>query len=126
MDKRHERRIKIVQNLYAKSFQGEAHITYPNMEEKEVSDSILANKESLDEHISTNAPKYPLDKIAKIDLSILRLALYELLISKQEPVKVVINEAVELAKEMGNERSYAFINAVLGSILKTIQPAEEV
>jgi len=126
VDKRHERRIQIVQNLYAKSFQGEEHITYPNMEEKEVSDLILANKESLDEYISTNAPKYPLDKIAKIDLSILRLALYELLINRQEPVKVVINEAVELAKEMGNERSYAFINAVLGSILKTIQPTEEV
>jgi len=52
-------------------------------------------------------------------LSILRLAVFELLIDKKEPTKVVINEAVEIAKELGNERSFAFINAVLGSINTT-------
>jgi len=77
---------------------------------------IISHLDQIDHHIQKHAPKYPLDKIAKIDKSILRLAIYELMVEKKEPVKVVINEAIELAKELGNERSYAFINAVLGSI----------
>ena len=57
------------------------------------------------------------DQIAKADLAILRLAIYELMIERQEPPKVIINEAVDLAKEMGSDRSFAFVNAVLGAIV---------
>jgi N utilization substance protein B len=49
-------------------------------------------------------------------MAILQLAIYELLIEKKEPPKVIIDEAVELAKEFGSEKSYAFVNAVLGKV----------
>ena len=121
VDSRHEKRIHIVQNLYATSFQKDQKIKLPHKNLQSVTDQILLNIVSIDEHIKRHAPKYPLDKIARTDLSILRLAVYELTIAKKEPTKVIINEAVELAKELGNERSYAFVNAVLGSIVKEIQ-----
>lgn len=122
MDARHERRIHIVQNIFAKSYDPEDEkIIYPNDQYADITSDIFKNIEKIDELISSHAPKYPLDKIARIDLAILRLAIYELTIEKKEPMKVVINEAVELAKELGNERSYAFINAVLGSAVGAIR-----
>lgn len=121
VDSRHEKRIHIVQNLFATSFQKESKVKLPHRNLRDVTDEILQNKVSIDEHIKRHAPKYPLDKIARTDLGILRLAVYELTIAKKEPTKVIINEAVELAKELGNERSYAFVNAVLGSIVKDTQ-----
>jgi N utilization substance protein B len=122
VDARHEKRIKLVQNIFALSFdyKNEKFIL-PNKNLTEETEKLNQNLEKIDSIISTHAPKYPLDKIAKTDLGILRLAVYELLIEQKEPVKVVINEAVELAKELGNDRSYAFINAVLGSIIKEVQ-----
>ena len=121
MDARHEKRIKLVQNIFALSFDYQNEkIILPNKKLNEETEKIIQNLEKIDGKISSHAPKYPLDKIAKTDLGILRLAVYELLIEQKEPVKVVINEAVELAKELGNVRSYAFINAVLGSIVKEV------
>jgi transcription antitermination protein NusB len=120
MDPRHAKRVKIVQNIFAHMFQGYKASLPPNKDYEEAVSQILSHIQALDEIISKHAPKYPIDKIAKIDLSILRLAVYEIIFEKKEPEKVVINEAVELAKELGNERSYAFVNAVLGSILKDI------
>lgn len=123
MDPRHAERIKIIQNLFAASFPMlKDNLPYP---ENEPTTHILEHTTRIDEMISKNAPKFPLDRLAKTDLSILRLAIYELLINPKEPTKVVINEAVELAKEFGGERSYAFINAVLGTIVKELQPIAE-
>lgn len=128
-DPRHERRVKIVQNIYAHLFySADQKVTPPHKEVQDISQDILEKTQRLDSYIATHAPKYPVDKISKIDLSILRLAIYEILIDKKEPEKVIINEAVELAKELGNDRSYAFINAVLGAILevsKANTPQEE-
>jgi len=62
------------------------------------------------------ASKYPLEKVSKVDLSILRLAVYELNFEKKTPPKVVIDEAIELAKELGGEKTFSFVNAVLGKI----------
>jgi N utilization substance protein B len=73
----------------------------------------------LDKQIAASAPEWPVDKIAKIDLAILRLAVYELTIANLEPPKVVIDEAIELAKEFGNDNSSKFVNGVLGTVLKT-------
>lgn len=115
MDPRHADRIKIVQNLFALIFTPDQELPHKN---EKISTEIYARREEIDLLIQKHAPKYPLDRIAKTDLSILRLAVYELLINPSEPSKVVINEAVELAKELGSDRSYAFINAVLGSILE--------
>lgn len=72
----------------------------------------------VDEQIVKAAPEWPIDKIAKIDLAILRLSVWELAFGKKEPPKVVIDEAVELAKTFGNEHSAQFINGVLGTVLK--------
>lgn len=116
MDPRHLQRVKIVQNLFAFSF--------PNMKDNlpyndiDNMDKILESIPQVDALIHKSAPKFPIDRIAKTDLAILRLALYELLIDHSQPTKVVINEAVELAKEFGGNKSYAFINAVLGTIVK--------
>jgi len=71
----------------------------------------------LDKKIGNAAPTWPIDKLNKIDLAILRLAVFELS-NKSTPPKVVIDEAVELAKEFGSEASPSFINGVLGTIFK--------
>ncbi|MFO0955223.1 MAG: transcription antitermination factor NusB [Candidatus Saccharibacteria bacterium] len=68
--------------------------------------------------ITPAAPEWPLEQIAKMDLAILRLAIYELHIKREVPPKVVINEAVELAKSFGGDNSSRFINGVLGTIYR--------
>lgn len=71
---------------------------------------------SLDQLISKYAPEWPLDQIAAIDRNILRIALWELAVSDETPVKVAINEAVELAKLYGSDSAPRFVNGVLGSL----------
>lgn len=116
MDKRHLDRIKIVQNLFAASFpELKDNLPY---EKSLILDGILKNLEKIDKLITANAPKFPINRIAKADLAILRLAVYELIIKPHEPYKVIINEAVELAKEFAGEKSYGFVNAVLGTLVK--------
>ncbi len=101
-DPRHQHRIDRMQELFAQSFQG-------NTQNAVIDDAIRAA-----------APEWPIDKIAKIDLAILRLACYELMVEKKEPPKVIIDEAVELAKAFGNDNSAKFVNGVLGTILKSL------
>lgn len=120
MDPRHLKRIKISQNLFAASFPSlKDNLPYEN---EPMTKDILQHLDKIDELITKHAPKFPIDRIAKTDLAVLRLAVYELIITPKEPAKVVINEAVELAKELGGDRSYAFINAVLGTIFKNLGP----
>lgn len=78
----------------------------------------MANIAAADKVIEPAAPEWPIDQIAKMDLTILRLAIYELMIKREVPPKVVINEAVELAKSFGGENSSKFINGVLGTIYR--------
>lgn len=79
---------------------------------------IIEKEEEIVKLISSNLnEKWTIDRISKIDTSILKLAIYELLDSKT-PYKVVINEAVELAKKYGDDTSASFINGVLASIVK--------
>lgn len=108
-DPRHKRRQNIIQELFGVEF----HTQRVGAETKK----IIDNKTQLDKTIQDAAPDFPVEKINKIDLAILRLAAYELLIDKKEPQHVVIDEAVELAKEFGNETSPGFVNGVLGHIL---------
>jgi N utilization substance protein B len=77
---------------------------------------ILPNTNELDQLISKYAPEWPLDQIAAIDRNILRMALWEFSIFHETPVKVAINEAVELAKQYGSDSAPRFINGVLGSL----------
>lgn len=81
---------------------------------------ILPNLPDIDEKIAHAAPEWPIDKIAKIDLAILRQAIFEMTNHKDVPVKVVIDEAIELAKAYGNQNSPKFINGVLGTLVATL------
>lgn len=83
----------------------------------ELAQKVWESRKRLDPRIEQTAPEWPLEKLNKTDLAILRLALYELLIEKKEPEKVIIDEAVELAKEIGSEASPSFVNGVLGTIV---------
>lgn len=74
--------------------------------------------EDLDRQLQPIAPEWPIDQIARMDRVVLRMGLYELLHQKDVPPKVVINEAVELAKAFGGENSSKFINGVLGTVMR--------
>jgi transcription antitermination protein NusB len=70
----------------------------------------------LDQIIAKHAPEWPLDQVATIDRNIMRIALWEIAVSNQTPLKVAINEAVELGKIFGSESTPRFVNGVLGSL----------
>lgn len=72
--------------------------------------------EILDQFLSDHAPEWPMDQVAIIDRNILRMALWEFAVYGKTPVKVAINEAVELAKIYGSDSSSRFVNGVLGSL----------
>ena len=114
MDVRHKRRIEVVEDLFAYSFVQPA---FKPPHKNELFQSIVVKIPEIDLKIVEFAPKFPIDRLSKIDLAILRLAIYELVINPSEPAKVVINEAVELAKELGGEKSYTFVNGVLGKLI---------
>ena len=77
---------------------------------------VLPLTQDLDQLISKYAPEWPLDQIAAIDRNILRIAFWEFAVYRETPVKVAINEAVELAKLFGSDNAPRFINGVLGSL----------
>ena len=80
---------------------------------------LIERDAELDEIISKYLNGYTLNRLFKVDLTILKLAVYELMFSDEKtPSKVVINEAVELAKKFSTEKSYKFVNGVLASIIK--------
>lgn len=81
-------------------------------------EGVLAKTAELDGILQPIAPEWPIDQIARMDRLVLRMGLYELLHEKDVPPKVVINEAVELAKAFGGENSSKFINGVLGTVLR--------
>jgi N utilization substance protein B len=81
---------------------------------------VLEHREELDALIQDNAPEWPLDQVAIIDRNILRMAVFEFAIEGNTPVKVAINEAVELAKLFGSDSSGRFVNGVLGTIVSQI------
>ena len=91
----------------------------------ELVNGVLADKQRLDDAIRRFAPAFPVDQLSSMDRNILRLSLYELLISDTTPPKVAVNEAVELAKEFGADTSPKFVNGVLGSVISdTGKPAQ--
>ena len=77
---------------------------------------VLPLTESLDHAIAKYAPEWPFDQIAAIDRNILRIATWEFTVDGETPVKVAINEAVELAKLYGSDSAPRFVNGVLGSL----------
>jgi len=91
---------------------------------KKIIAAVQAKVGEIDRIIEESAPEWPIDKISKIDLIILRIAVAELLFGIGTPTKVAIDEAVELAKDFGNETSSKFVNGVLGSVVEKHIPHE--
>lgn len=83
-------------------------------------DGVVDNIGQIDETITHFAPNWPIETIALVDRSILRLGVYELLMAEKIPAKVAINEAIELAKGFGGQSSGRFVNGVLGAIYKDV------
>lgn len=110
-DPRHIKRIKLIQELFSWQFMPKDK-TSQNIKE------ITANIPKIDKLIGKSAPGRPIEQINKIDLAILRLAIFELTMEKDTPPKVVIDEAVELGKEFGSESSASFINGALGKLVE--------
>lgn len=114
-DPRHIARVQATKVLFEKSFRSQTQIDKISLAGK-----VLANLKEIDREIAKNATAWPLSQIAPMDLAILRLAIYELLYKdKKEPYKVIIDEAVEIAKEYGNQSSASFVNGVLGTVVKS-------
>jgi transcription antitermination protein NusB len=107
-DPRHKRRQELVQELFKVDFHKQ-----PIQPEAQ---AIMDNIDRIDISIQGAAKEFPIDKINKIDLAILRLAVYEIIIVKKEPTNVIIDEAIELAKEFAGPTSPSFINGALGNI----------
>lgn len=107
-DPRHIKRQQLVQELFRRDF-NEQPIS-------NTAEQILDKKQAIDAIIQQAAVEFPIEKMNKIDLAILRLATYELTIKRKTIKNVIIDEAVELAKEFGSDTSPAFINGVLQKI----------
>ena len=143
---RHLGRIVAMQTLYEHDFRGVGDggeelnpILQRNLDEfrssiddtnfvEDVVDGVRANQAEIDGIIGPAAPEWPVEQIAKIDKIILRIGVYELMVKRDVPPKVAINEAVELAKTFGGENSSKFINGVLGTIYRNsefYEPEEE-
>jgi transcription antitermination protein NusB len=83
---------------------------------RELITGVMKHQAELDELIQRYAPEWPVDQMAVVDRNVLRIAIYEFLISKATPIKVAINEAVELAKLFGSDSAPRFVNGVLGAL----------
>ena len=92
---------------------------------KQVTEGAVEQRASLDTLIEQNAVGWRLSRIGKVDLSILRLAIYEMLCREDVPESVAINEAVELAKKYSEPKSKQFINGIVGSISRSKKKEEE-
>ena len=112
-DPRHHQRLNTVKALFEGAFRENYKPAKNSQAEK-----VVSSLGKIDRVILKNAPAWPTSQIAPVDLAVLRLAIWELLCEeKGTPYKVIVDEAVEIAKEFGNESSPKFINGVLGSII---------
>ena len=134
---RHLGRIVALQTLYEQDFRRECGDELFNLHEvldrniaryqktiedpsfiKKLVEGVAKHEAELDGVLQPIAPEWPIDQIARIDRVVLRIGLYELMYAKDIPPKVVINEAVELAKSFGGDNSSKFVNGVLGTVLR--------
>lgn len=90
----------------------------------DVVQGVMDKREEIDGLIQNYARGWSLERMPKVDLAIMRLAIYELLFRKDIPWNVSINEAVELAKKYGGDQSKTFINGVLGKVAASLQVTE--
>lgn len=109
-DPRHLNRIKAFKQIFAKSF-------LPQLIDNELAQNALSHQDEIDGIIEKCAPEWPLSQINRVDLSVMRLALYELIYKPEVPTKVILDEAVEIAKRYGGESSSSFVNGALATAL---------
>jgi len=112
LDPRHLKREKAIKKLFSHSFS-------QTKSKNQLVKKIVGKKKQIDKIIAKSAPEWPIEQINRIDLAILRLAVYELVVKSEEPPKVIIDEAVELAKKYGGEKSPSFVNGVLGTVYRS-------
>ncbi len=138
---RHLGRIIVLQTLYELTFReecGDKGVSVLDIMERNISrykatlddiqfvkqftDGVAKDASKLDELLQPLAPEWPLQQIARIDHILLRMGAYELTNHADVPPKVAINETVELAKSFGGDNSSKFVNGVLGTLLRKIDP----
>lgn len=135
---RHFARITLMQSLYEYLQRDgdivkivERNISKYNFEEnnlkfiKKIAKGVKKHIKEIDEIITISAPEWPLPQIAQVDLSILRLSIFELIFDDEVPPKAVINEAVELSKAFGGENTSKFVNGVLGTVYRNSEKYQE-
>lgn len=110
LDPRHLKRVAVFKSLFAGSFTEQEEI--PSRVNK-----INTNISQIDDIIQKCAPEWPISQINKVDLAVLRQAVYELLFKLQTPTKVIIDEAVEIAKRYGGKTSSSFVNGALAAAI---------
>lgn len=118
-DPRHQKRLNRVEQVFSWQFYEEnkfTDLTEATEEQFEDIAELLQHVEEFDQTILKYAPKHEIDVFNKIDLAILRQALYELLYT-DTPAAVVIDEAVEISKEYGSEDTASFVHGVLGNVV---------
>ena len=98
--------------LLAQEVLSEENVTFA----RELLSGVIRNRREIDDKIQRFAPTWPVEQIPVVDRNILRLAIFEVLLDNKVPVKVAINEAVELARTFGSDSSPKFVNGVLGSV----------
>ncbi|HCX61516.1 transcription antitermination factor NusB [Sedimentibacter sp.] len=84
-------------------------------------DDLIDNIEMIDRYITDNSKDWKINRIAKVDLAVLRVAIAEILYNDKIPESVSINEAVEISKKYSNEDSHKFINGILGTVVRNIE-----
>lgn len=84
---------------------------------------VTQNKAAIDDLLTTFLTGWQVDRLSRVDRQVLRLACYEMVFSQDAPQKVVLNEAIELAKHFGTEESGKFVNGVLAKMLKSEDPS---
>jgi transcription antitermination protein NusB len=114
LDPRHLKRVSVFKSLFAGSFTEQEE--FPSRVIK-----INTNIAQIDDIIQKCAPEWPITQINKVDLAVLRQAVYELLFKTQTPTKVIIDEAVEIAKRYGGKTSSSFVNGALAAALNYTQ-----
>ena len=100
---------------------------FDDMETKYIEEahtSILENKDIIDKYIEEHLEGWSIYRLAKVDLAVLRIAIYEILYRKDIPVEVSINEAIEIVKKYSNYDSFKFINGVLGGFVRSLEGKE--
>ena len=100
------------------------NFSYTDMESKYINDSIYnikENLETIDQYIKENLKGWSIERLAKVDLAVLRIAIYEILYREDIPVEVSINEAIEIVKKFSNNDSFKFVNGVLGGVVKKLE-----